>query len=136
MTPDGVGDSAGAAADGLPRHSIRVILPPHLRALAGTGAEVIVAVPGPATLGSVLEAIEAAHPALRGTIRDVVSGHRRPFIRFFALGEDLSLLPGDHPLPAAVAEGKEPLRIVGAIAGGGAMADEADRGDGRAAQGR
>jgi hypothetical protein len=97
---------------------IRVILPPHLRTLAGVGAEVQVAVEGRATLRSVLDALEARYPMLCGTIRDHVTQKRRPMLRFFACEEDLSLEPPDTPLPDAVASGKEPFWIVGAIAGG------------------
>jgi hypothetical protein len=97
---------------------IRVVLPAHLRALAQVGAEVTLAVEGPATLRSVLDALEARHPVLRGTIRDHVTHRRRPFLRFFACEEDLSHEPPDAPLPGAVASGAEPLFVVGAIAGG------------------
>ena len=99
---------------------IRVILPPALRTLAGLEGEVTVEVPGAATQRTVLDALEAAHPALRGTIRDPSTGRRRAFLRLFAAGEDLSHEPPDAPLPAAVARGAEPLRVVGAIAGGAA----------------
>lgn len=97
---------------------IRVVLPPHLRTLAGVGAELEIEVEGPVTRGSVLDALEARHPELRGTIRDHVTGRRRPFLRFFACREDLSHEPPDAPLPEAVARGAEPYLIVGAIAGG------------------
>jgi len=97
---------------------IRVILPYHLQTLAGVGREVSVNVDGPVTPRSILDALETAYPMLRGTIRDHVSHERRPMLRFFASGEDLSLEPIDTPLPEAVASGKEPFRIVGAIAGG------------------
>ncbi len=99
---------------------IRVLLPQHLRTLAGTGREVSVAVDGagPATVQSVLDALEAAHPVLLGTLRDPGTGRRRPFVRFFACEEDLSHDPPDQPLPAAVAEGREPFFVVGAMAGG------------------
>jgi molybdopterin synthase sulfur carrier subunit len=97
---------------------IRVILPQHLRTLAHTGSEVTLEVAGPATLCSVLDALEARYPMLRGTIRDHVTQQRRPFLRFFACEEDLSHEPPDAPLPEAVASGKEPLLIIGAIAGG------------------
>jgi len=97
---------------------IRVILPYHLQSLARTGREVSVNVDGPVTPRSILDALEAAYPMLRGTIRDHVSQQRRPMLRFFASGEDLSLEPIDTPLPEAVASGNEPFRIVGAIAGG------------------
>lgn len=97
---------------------IHVIIPYHLRTLAQVGAEVMLDVDGPATLHSVLNALEARYPMLRGTIRDHVTQHRRPFLRYFACGEDLSLKPSDTPLPVAVASGSEPFIILGAIAGG------------------
>jgi hypothetical protein len=97
---------------------IRVILPQHLRTLAHVGAEVTVEVEGPVTQRSVLDAIEARYPMLRGTIRDHVTQQRRPFLRFFACEEDLSHEPPDAPLPDAIASGKEPFLIIGAIAGG------------------
>jgi molybdopterin converting factor small subunit len=97
---------------------IRVVLPFHLRNLAGVAEEVEVAVEGPVTLRAVLDALEARYPVLRGTIRDHVSQQRRPFLRFFACEEDLSHESPDDPLPAEVAAGKEPLYVVGAIAGG------------------
>ena len=97
---------------------IRVVLPYHLRALAQVGVEVQVNVEGQATQRSVLDALEALYPMLRGTIRDHATKHRRPFIRFFACEQDLSHEPPDAPLPEAVATGAEPLLIVGAMAGG------------------
>jgi hypothetical protein len=97
---------------------IRVILPYHLRALAQVGSEVKLAVEGPATQRSVLDALEARYPMLRGTIRDHVTQQRRPMLRFFACEEDLSHEPPDAPLPAAVASGAEPFFVVGAVAGG------------------
>lgn len=97
---------------------IRVVLPTHLWRLANTGREIELQVEGPATIGAVLEALEDQYPMLRGTIRDHVTKERRPFIRFFACGEDLSLESPDSPLPDDVTAGKEPLRIVGAMAGG------------------
>lgn len=97
---------------------IQVILPAHLRTLAHVDGEVAVDVKGQATLGSVLDALEAQYPMLRGTIRDHVTLQRRPFLRFFACQEDLSLEPPDTPLPEAVARGTEPFMIIGAIAGG------------------
>jgi molybdopterin converting factor small subunit len=96
---------------------IRVLLPYHLRTLAQVGQEVELQVDGP-TLGSVLDALEAQYPVLRGTIRDQATHQRRPFLRFFACGEDLSLEPPDALLPEAVARGAEPFRVVGAMAGG------------------
>jgi sulfur-carrier protein len=98
--------------------TIRVMLPQHLRTLAHVGVEVSIEVEGPASLRSVLDALEAAYPMLRGTIRDHVTLQRRPFLRFFACEEDLSHDPPDAPLPAPVASGVEPLIIIGAIAGG------------------
>ena len=97
---------------------IRVVLPAHLRTLAQVGAEVRLDVDGPAPQRSVLDALEARYPMLRGTIRDHVTQKGRPFLRFFACEEDLSHEPPDAPLPDAVASGAEPFFIVGAIAGG------------------
>ena len=97
---------------------IRLILPPHLRTLAGVGSEVEIEVQGEATLRLVLDALEARYPMLRGTIRDQVTGQRRPFVRFFGCSEDLSRQSPDVPLPEAVASCAEPLLLVGAIAGG------------------
>ena len=97
---------------------IRVVLPYHLRTLARVAGEVQIRVEGPATLGSVLDALEASYPVLRGTIRDQGTLRRRPFLRFFACEQDLSHEPADAPLPVAVATGAEPLLVVGAIAGG------------------
>jgi sulfur-carrier protein len=97
---------------------IRILLPQHLRTLARVGPEVAVEVQGPVTQRSVLDALEARFPALRGTIRDHVTQKRRPMLRFFACEEDVSHESPDAPLPDAVASGKEPLWIVGAIAGG------------------
>jgi molybdopterin synthase sulfur carrier subunit len=97
---------------------IRVVLPAHLRTLARAGGEVELEVEGEATQRSVLDALEARYPMLRGTIRDHVTQQRRPFVRFFACGEDLSHESPDAPLPEAVASGAEPFLLVGAIAGG------------------
>jgi molybdopterin converting factor small subunit len=97
---------------------IRVVLPAHLRTLARVDGEVKLDVPTPATQGAVLDALEARYPMLRGTIRDQSTQRRRPLLRFFACEEDLSHASPDAPLPDAVARGKEPLLIVGAIAGG------------------
>src|ERR1700720_1284417 len=97
---------------------IRVVLPPHLRGLAHVTGEVQVDITGPVTQRSVVDAIEASYPMLRGTIRDHVTQQRRPFLRFFACEEDLSHESPDTPLPDEVVSGKEPLLIVGAIAGG------------------
>ena len=97
---------------------IRVVLPHHLRTLAHVGKEVELHVEGPKTLGSVLDALESQYPMLRGTIRDHLTQQRRPFIRFFASGQDLSFELADTPLPSAVATGAVPFLIVGAMAGG------------------
>ena len=97
---------------------IRVVLPYHLRTLARVEGEVQLELPAPITIGSMLDALEARFPVLRGTIRDHGTLRRRPFIRFFACREDLSLDPPDTPLPAAVLDGSEPFCIVGAMAGG------------------
>ena len=97
---------------------IRVLLPTHLRTLAQVSGEVKVTVEGPVTQRSVLDALEACYPMLRGTIRDHVTQQRRPFLRFFACAEDLSHESPDAPLPEAVASGAEPFIILGAIAGG------------------
>ena len=97
---------------------IRVVLPHHLRTLAHVGKEVELHVDVPPTIGSVLNALEDQYPMLRGTIRDHVTQQRRPYLRFFACMQDLSLEPPDAPLPDAVAAGTEPLRVLGAIAGG------------------
>ena len=97
---------------------IRVELPYHLRTLAKVDGEVQLDVHGQVTLSSVIDALEARYPMLRGTIRDHDTGQRRPFLRFFASGEDLSHQPPDAPLPEVVATGAEPLLVVGAIAGG------------------
>ena len=98
--------------------TIRVVLPAHLRTLARVNGEVKVDVTGPVTVATVLDALETTYPMLRGTIRDQVSRQRRPFLRFFACEEDLSHDPADRPLPDAVANGAEPLLVVGAMAGG------------------
>jgi len=97
---------------------IRVILPFHLRNLAHVGSEITLEVEAPATLRSVLDALEARYPMLRGAIRDHDTQQRRPFLRFFACEEDLSHESPDTPLPDAVASGKEPFIVIGAIAGG------------------
>jgi hypothetical protein len=97
---------------------IRVVLPYHLRTLARVDGEVILEVKGVVTQRSVLDALEARYPLLRGTMRDHVTEQRRPFLRFFACEEDLSHEPPDAPLPDAVASGAEPFMVVGAIAGG------------------
>ncbi len=97
---------------------IRVELPAHLRTLARVDREVTLNVVGPPTVGSVLDALEASYPMLRGTIRDHGTLRRRPFLRFFACEQDLSHEPPDAPLPDAVVSGAEPFLIIGAIAGG------------------
>lgn len=97
---------------------IRVILPTHLWRLANTSREIEIELDGPATIETVIDIIETQYPMLRGTIRDHATKERRAFIRFFACGEDLSHEPLDTLLPEAVTSGKEPLRIVGAMAGG------------------
>ena len=97
---------------------IRVALPAHLRTLARVDGEVELDVAGAVTQRSVLDALEASYPMLRGTIRDQRTGRRRPFVRFFACQQDLSHEPPDTPLPAAISEGAEPFLVVGAMAGG------------------
>jgi hypothetical protein len=97
---------------------IRIELPAHLRILAKVTGEVQLEIEGPVTQRSVLDALEARYPMLCGTIRDHVTKKRRPFVRFYACEEDLSHVPPDEPLPEAVATGKEPFLLVGAIAGG------------------
>jgi hypothetical protein len=97
---------------------VRVELPAHLRTLAGVALEVSLDVPGPVTQRAVLDVLEATYPMLAGTMRDHVTGKRRPFVRFFACGRDLSLLPADTELPADIASGREPFLVIGAIAGG------------------
>ncbi len=97
---------------------IRVELPAHLRTLAQVAGEVTIEVRGPVTLRTVLDALEARYPMLRGTIRDHLTQERRPFVRFFACEEDLSHESPDAPLPHAVATGAEPILVVGALAGG------------------
>jgi hypothetical protein len=97
---------------------IRVVLPAHLRTLAGVSGDVELEVPAPVTQRSILDTLESHYPVLRGTIRDHVTQRRRPFLRFFACSEDYSLESPDTPLPEAVANGKEPFFVIGAIAGG------------------
>ena len=97
---------------------IRVALPHHLRTLAGVDGEVHLELDGRPTTRTVLDALEARYPVLRGTIRDHVTAERRAFVRFFACGKDITLDPADEPLPEAVASGAEPFRVVGAMAGG------------------
>jgi sulfur-carrier protein len=97
---------------------IRVVLPTHLRTLARVDGELTVEIAGPVTQGALLDALEERCPVLRGTIRDRVTRRRRPLVRFFACGEDLSNEPPDARLPDAVASGAEPFLVVGAMAGG------------------
>jgi len=98
--------------------TVRIELPAHLRTLAGVGREVSVELEGTATLRAAIDALEARYPMLRGTIRDQMTHQRRPFLRFFACQEDLSHDSPDTPLPEAIVQGKEPLIVLGAIAGG------------------
>ena len=97
---------------------ILVVLPAHLRALAGVTGDVELEVDGPVTRRAILDALEARYPMLRGTIREHVTGERRPLLRFFACGEDVTHESPDAPLPSAIASGAEPFYIIGAIAGG------------------
>jgi len=97
---------------------IRVVLPAHLRTLAGVSGDVTVEVEGEVTRQKVLDALETRYPMLRGTIREHVSRQRRPFLRFFACGEDITHNSPDEPLPAVIASGDEPFYVIGAIAGG------------------
>jgi hypothetical protein len=97
---------------------IRVVLPYHLKNLAAISGEVELDITGPVTLRSVLDAVEARYPMLRGTIRDHTTGHRRAFLRFYACEQDFSNDPPDTPLPDAVVSGAEPFLVIGAIAGG------------------
>ncbi len=97
---------------------IVVVMPAHLRTLAGVDGDVELEIDGPVTRQAILDALEARYPMLRGTIRQHGSGERRPFLRFFACGEDLTHEPADAPLPEAIATGAEPFYIIGAIAGG------------------
>ncbi|HEV2113928.1 MAG TPA: MoaD/ThiS family protein [Terriglobales bacterium] len=97
---------------------IRVVIPPHLRTLSHTSAEIQLEVAAPVTRNAVLDALEARYPMLCGTIRDHVTKERRAFLRFFACQEDLTHEPADAPLPEAVTQGKEPFIVLGAIAGG------------------
>ena len=105
-------------AAGTPAGVIRVVLPAHLKTLAGVDGEVQLAVPEPVTTGAVLDALEARYPTLGGTVRDRATGRRRPFIRFVAGEEDLSHTPADAALPPPIASGAEPFCIVGAMAAG------------------
>ena len=97
---------------------IRVVLPQHLRTLAQVSREVELQMEGPTTPDAILDRLEAQYPMLRGTIRDQGTRQRRAFIRFFACGQDISLEPSDAPLPDDITNGREPFRIIGAMAGG------------------
>jgi len=97
---------------------ITVVLPAHLRSLAGVTGDVELEIDGEVTRHSILDALEARYPMLRGTIRNHVGGERRPLLRFFACGEDVTHQPADAPLPQPIASGSEPFYIIGAIAGG------------------
>lgn len=97
---------------------IRVVIPHHLRTLARVGSEIELELQGPPTLGAVLDSLEVRYPVLQGTIRDHTTRQRRPFIRFFACGEDLSHHPPETPLPEAIVQGRERFLVVGAMAGG------------------
>jgi sulfur-carrier protein len=110
--------SADATGGNPQRRQVRAVIPFHLRTLAGVGPEVELEVNAPVTIGGILDALEARYPMLRGTIREYETGQRRVFLRFFACGEDWSHEPLDRELPEAVAEGLEPLLVIGAIAGG------------------
>lgn len=111
-------DDPAVSGDHPAATTVRVALPPHLRELAGVRGELSLEVEGPPTITGVLDALEAGYPVLRGTIRGQGTDKRRPLIRFFAGGEDLSHQPPDAPLPEAVTRGAETLHVVGAIAGG------------------
>lgn len=100
------------------RAMIRVVMPAHLRTLAGVRGDVTVEIEGEVTRRSILDALETQYPMLRGTILEHVSGERRPFLRFFACGEDITHESPDAPLPQEVASGVEPFYVIGAIAGG------------------
>src|SRR5206468_6562193 len=108
----------GAFSGGADADMILVVLPAHLRTLAGVSGDVQLEVDGEVTRRSILDALEARYPMLRGTIREHVTGERRPFLRFFACGEDVTHEPADTPLAQAIASGAEPFYIIGAIAGG------------------
>ena len=101
-------------------NTVRVVLPTHLRTLAGVEGEVALEVEGPPTIRALVRSLEAAFPALRGTVWDPATGERRDLMRFYAAGRDLSLEPPDAPLPEEVASGEEAFLVVGAIAGGSA----------------
>lgn len=109
------GEKSGGEVDAIP---IRVVIPYHLRNLAGVGAEITLDVATPVTIGHVLDALETRYPMLRGTVREYETGKRRAFLRFFACEEDLSHQGMDAELPEPVVNGREPFLIIGAIAGG------------------
>jgi len=120
-TGAGAGAPTAKPAEAGPGPTVRVVLPAHLRTLAGVTGEVRLSVPCPPeslTTAAVLDAVEARYPVLLGTIRDAATGRRRPFVRYFACEEDLSHEPAGAPLPAEVAAGKEPFIVLGAMAGG------------------
>ena len=118
MAADRPRPSVGAVRRGANNRMIRVVLPAHLRTIAGIQGEAELEVAGPASQRAVLDALEARYPMLRGTIRDHVTQRRRAFVRFFACEEDLSHEPPDAPLPDVVAAGAEPFIVLGAMAGG------------------
>lgn len=117
-TAAGVGASPGPATARAGSATVRVVLPEHLRTLARVGREIVVRVPTPVTLTAVLDAVEVEFPVLRGSIREHGTLRRRAFVRFFAVGRDLSHEAPDSPLPVEVAQGREPFVVVGAMAGG------------------
>lgn len=117
-SPGGGSPTDGGAAGGGATTRVRVALPAHLQTLAGVGGEVVLEVRGAPTLLAVLDALEAGFPVLRGTIRPHGRGERRPLLRFYAGGRDLTHDPPRRPLPGDVATGREPVQVVGAIAGG------------------
>jgi sulfur-carrier protein len=118
MCRSGAWENRAGACAAVAMNQIQVVLPQHLRTLARVEGEVHLAIDGTATLRSVLDALEARYPMLRGTIRDHVTLERRPYLRFFVCEQDWSHESPDAPLPAAVSCGKEPLLVIGAIAGG------------------
>src|SRR5690606_13649997 len=110
--------ACGSFGRGADDPMIRVVLPQHLRTLAGVDGEVMLAVDAPVTQRSILDALEARYPMLRGTVRDHATKKRRPLVRFFACAEDVTHDSPDAPLPDAIASGEEPFRVIGAVAGG------------------
>jgi sulfur-carrier protein len=114
----GISPEIGVCDLGFPRVMIRIVLPHHLRTLASVGGEVGLELNGEVTQRAILDALEIKYPVLRGTIRDHATLQRRPLVRFFACGEDVSHESPDSPLPEAIAKGTEPFFIMGAIAGG------------------